>query len=187
MTPQAASSLALTIGTVIGIVGATVFYHAWKAGPPAFRAAVLSFVLPGGGHRTGVVGVLFFVGAVVVYGLLQSLGVVVALCAARHAATIAGSTSTPAPSVSRALVVFAGVLLALLLAVWLAQSMGRCGWRSPWGCPCRATGSASILEMAWGGWWGAALVPAWARRSAASSPAVARWLGRRAAGSVSPY
>ena len=34
---------------------------------------------------------------------------------------------------------------------------------------------------------GAALVPAWARRSAASSPAVARWLGRRAAGSVSPY
>jgi hypothetical protein len=124
MTPQAASSLALTIGTVIGIVGATVFYHAWKAGPPAFRAAVLSFVLPGGGHRTGVVGVLFFVGAVVGYGLLQSLGVVVALCAARHAATIAGSTSTPAPSVSRALVVFAGVLLALLLAVGLAQSMG---------------------------------------------------------------
>ena len=40
MTPQAASSLALTIGTVIGIVGATVFYPAWKAGPPAFRAAV---------------------------------------------------------------------------------------------------------------------------------------------------
>ena len=122
MTPQAAASLALTIGAVIGIVGAMVFYHAWKAGPPVFRAAALSFVLPGGGYRIGVVGVLFFVGAVVGYGWLQSLGIVVALCAAGHAAAVAGSA--PAPSVSRALVVFAGVLLALLLAAGLAQSVG---------------------------------------------------------------
>ena len=131
MTPQAAASLALTVGSVIGIVGAIVFYHAWKAGPPVFRVVALSFVLPGGGHRIGVVGVLFFVGALVGYGLLQSVGVVVALCAAGHAVR---ACSAAAPSVSRALMVFAGVLLALLLAVGLAQSMGlpvpgnRIGW-----------------------------------------------------------
>ena len=122
MTPQAAASLAITIGAVLGLVGAMVFYHAWRAGPPVFRVAVLSFVLPGGGHRIGVVGVLFFAGAVVGYGMHLPLGVVVALCAAGQAAAVAGSA--PGQSVSRALVMFAGVLLALLLAMWLAQSVG---------------------------------------------------------------